>query len=110
MKILILPGDGIGPEIMFQNQRVLQSLKKNLRLNIEFDERLIGLSALKLKHSTFPDEVLAAAKKSDATILGPVSTFQYPPRNEANKGGIMMIIFNDVSSVVLYCSIPMYQR
>ena len=85
MKILILPGDGIGPEIMFQNLRALQSLEKNLNLNIEFDERLIGLSALKLKQSTFPDEVLIAAKRSDATILGPVSTFQYPPRNE---GGV----------------------
>ncbi len=85
MKLLILPGDGIGPEIMFQNLRALQSLEKKLNLNIQFDERLIGLSALKLKQSTFPGEVLTAAKNADATVLGPVSTFQYPPKNE---GGV----------------------
>ena len=85
MRMLVLPGDGIGPEIMAQNSRVLQTLNKKYRLGIIFDERTIGLTALKQKDSTFPEEVLNAAKNADATILGPVSTFQYPSKEE---GGV----------------------
>ncbi len=85
MKILILPGDGIGPEIMAATQTALAALEKRLRLGIDYPERPIGLAALAKDGSTLSDATLAAVEAADGAILGPCDTYAYPPRE---KGGV----------------------
>ncbi len=85
MKLLVLSGDGIGPEIMRENLRVLDVLNNKLALGIDIVQRDIGLKALKVFSSTFPEEVLRLAKVVDAVVLGPVSTFEYP---RVEDGGV----------------------
>ncbi len=83
--LLVLEGDGIGPEI---SQATVESLKKIdslLGLNLEFDFADIGLKAYESHGSTFPESVLARARAADGVILGPVSHNQYPP---VDQGGI----------------------
>lgn len=70
--ILILPGDGIGPEIMDQAVRVLDFLNDELHLGLLREEALIGGAALDAVGVPFPDETLAQAKQSDAILFGAV--------------------------------------
>ena len=85
MKFVVLPGDGIGPEISESTIQVLEVLNRKLELGITFETHEIGLSRLAKDGSTFPDEVLDAARAADGIILGPVSHSDYPSRD---KGGI----------------------
>jgi 3-isopropylmalate dehydrogenase len=81
----VLPGDGIGPEITAATLQVLEALNGKLNLNLGFAERSIGLASLETQGTSLPDEILAEARAADGVILGPVSTYDYPP---AEKGGI----------------------
>lgn len=85
MRFVVLPGDGIGPEISDATIQVLDVLNRKLSLGIAFETHEIGLSRLDKDGSTFPDEVLEAARAADGIILGPVSHSDYPARD---KGGI----------------------
>jgi isocitrate/isopropylmalate dehydrogenase len=81
MKILVLAGDGIGPEITHATLQVLDALP----VDLEFETRDIGLASLKTQGTTLPAEVLDRIPEVDGVILGPVSHYEYPARE---KGGI----------------------
>ena len=85
MRILVLPGDGIGPEITAATVDVLNALDERLDLGLELEQHDIGLASLAVTGSTLPDAVLARVAEVDGTVLGPVSHYDYPPRSE---GGI----------------------
>ena len=85
MLILVLPGDGIGPEITQATLGVLSEVDRVLGLGLEFETREIGLASLAAVGTTLPDEVLARVPEVDGVVLGPVSHYDYPPRAE---GGI----------------------
>ena len=85
MKILVLPGDGIGPEITRATLDVLRAADAALSLDLEFETRDIGLAALASRGTTLPSEVLERIPEADGVILGPVSHYEYPPREQ---GGI----------------------
>ncbi len=85
MRFVVLPGDGIGPEISDATMQVLEVLNRKLSLDLTFETHEIGLSRLAKDGSTFPEEVLEAARAADGIILGPVSHSDYPARD---KGGI----------------------
>jgi 3-isopropylmalate dehydrogenase len=71
-KILVLPGDGIGPEIVAEAVKVLESLQANHGLEIELDHGLVGGAAYDAAGSPLPDETLEKAKGCDAILLGAV--------------------------------------
>jgi len=71
-KILVLPGDGIGPEIVAEAVKVLESLQQNHGLEIELDHGLVGGAAYDAAGSPLPDETLEKAKGCDAILLGAV--------------------------------------
>ena len=85
MKILVLPGDGIGPEITEATLAVLDRANAKFRLGLEWQMMDIGLKTLKTQGSTLPEPVMEAARKAPGIILGPVDHLQYPPREQ---GGI----------------------
>lgn len=87
MKFVVLPGDGIGPEISDATVEVLEVLNRKLALGITFETHEIGLSRLAKDGSTFPDEVLEAACAADGIILGPVSHSDYPARDQGGING-----------------------
>jgi 3-isopropylmalate dehydrogenase len=66
--IVTLPGDGIGPEVTTAAIEVLNALRDDL----EFDERLVGGASIDAHGTALTDEVLAAARASDAVLLGAV--------------------------------------
>ena len=73
MKLAILPGDGIGPEIVAQAVKVL----KALNLNIEMTEAPIGGAGYEAAGDPLPEATLQLAKDSDAVLLGAVGDWKY---------------------------------
>ena len=76
-KVLLLPGDGIGPEVIAQAKKVLLHLQSAHGLNIELEEALIGGSAYDDCKNPLPDTTLELAKNSDAILLGAVGGPKY---------------------------------
>jgi 3-isopropylmalate dehydrogenase len=85
MKVLVLPGDGIGPEITHATLQVLQAADEVFSLGLQFQIHDIGLATLKSHGTTLPVEVMKLVPQMDGVILGPVSHYDYPSRQE---GGI----------------------
>lgn len=95
MKILVLPGDGIGPEITAATLKVLNVIDRELSLGLSFDQKDIGLASLKSQGTTLPKEVMDAIPQADGVILGPVSHYDYPTRAEGgiNPSGELRVVF-----------------
>jgi isocitrate/isopropylmalate dehydrogenase len=79
LHLLVLDGDGIGPEIARATVEVLTAVDGEFGLGLAFEHAEIGFAALSATGSTFPDAVFEAAKRADGVILGPVSHNAYPP-------------------------------
>ena len=71
-KILVLPGDGIGPEIMREVVRVIEFFDKRHIASFEVSEGLVGGSAYDASGTPLTDETLAQAQASDAVLFGSV--------------------------------------
>lgn len=71
-KVLMLPGDGIGPEVMRQVQRVMDWMAKKRNVNFEITEGLIGGASIDAHNNPLTDETLADAMAADAVLLGAV--------------------------------------
>lgn len=91
LHLLYLPGDGIGPEIVSATEAVLEAANAAFDLGLERSSMDIGFAALAATGSTIPDDVIAAARKADGVILGPVSHNAYPPVAEGglNPSGVL---------------------
>ena len=107
-KILILPGDGIGQEIIAEAVKVLNSLVAD-GLDIELDEGLVGGSAYDAKGQPLPEETLLKARAADAILLGAVGGPQYesldrPLRPEQGllKLRAELKLFSNLRPAVLY--------
>ena len=85
MHILVLPGDGIGPEISAATVEVVKAAAAIAGFSPEFTYADIGFASLHQHGTTFTDAVFAAARDADGVILGPVSHNEYPP---SDKGGL----------------------
>ena len=79
IKLLVLEGDGIGPEICAATLDVLRAVEQGFGLRFAFEAKEIGFASLKARGTTFHDDVEAAARQADGVILGPVSHNDYPP-------------------------------
>jgi len=85
MRFLLLPGDGIGPEIGAVTRRALEVLAETRAIPLTIEERAIGFAGLAACGTTLPDAVIERIPGVDGVILGPVSHYDYPPRE---AGGI----------------------
>lgn len=76
-KIAVLPGDGIGTEIVAEAIRVLDFLNTDMRLDFELEYGLIGGAAYDVHSTPFPEQTLALAKQADAILLGAVGGYKW---------------------------------
>ncbi|MBI5898721.1 MAG: 3-isopropylmalate dehydrogenase [Rhodocyclales bacterium] len=105
MKICVLPGDGIGPEIMAEAVRVLKALD----LKLEMEEALLGGCAVDAAKDPFPEATQALAKAADAVLLGAVGGPQWDnnPRELRPERGLLRIrkdlgLFANLRPAILY--------
>lgn len=86
MRIMTIPCDGIGPEIMSAALGVLNVVDKRFDLGFSFHEEEAGFASLKNHGITLRDEVLSRAKNDfDGVILGTQSHMDYPPVAEGGR-------------------------
>lgn len=77
MKVTLLPGDGIGPEITHEASRVLAEVCNIFGLELQLDEKEIGGAAIKKFGTPFPDETRTACTSADAVLLGAVGAPEF---------------------------------
>jgi 3-isopropylmalate dehydrogenase len=82
VRLLLLPGDAIGPEIADATERVLRAVDTTFGLALEIERRDIGWAAHETVGQTMPQDVLDRVGEVDGTVLGPVSHLDYPTRAE----------------------------
>ena len=107
-QILLLPGDGIGPEIMAQGVRVLEKLKAD-GLDITWDSALIGGCAVDATGVPLPQETSDKALAADAVLLAAVGGPQYDvlPREQRPERGLLAIrkamnVFSNLRPALVY--------
>ena len=76
-KITVLPGDGIGPEVLEQGLKVLHTVAKKYNFEVETDEALIGAIAIDKTGNPLPDETINKCLNADAVLLGAVGDPKY---------------------------------
>lgn len=85
MRLMVLPCDGIGPEITAATLTVLRALDERFSLNITFDTDDVGFSSLDKYGTTLRGEILERARSYDGIVLGPQSHMDYPPREQGGR-------------------------
>ena len=109
-KVLMLAGDGIGPEIMAEARKVLEAINERQQLNLELDEALLGGAAIDAVGKALPDETFAKCEAADAILLGAVGGPKWdslPPAERPEKGGLLEIrkrldLFGNLRPAILY--------
>ncbi len=85
MKIVILPGDGIGPETMAVAVDVLQAVSQRFGLGLQFEHDVMGHDSLRLHGATVTPALLEKVKAADGLMLGPAATYDF---KDESKGEI----------------------
>ncbi|BCB26416.1 3-isopropylmalate dehydrogenase [Sulfurimicrobium lacus] len=108
MKIAVLPGDGIGPEIVAQAVKVLKALASD-GLKVELEQAHIGGAGYDAAGDPLPDATMKLAQDSDAVLLGAVGGWQYDtlPRPMRPEQGLLRIrkgmgVFANLRPALLY--------
>jgi len=92
-RILVLPGDGIGPEIVAEAVKILHALQRNHGLDVMLEEGLLGGCAVDATGEPYPARTQAQARAADAILLGAVGGPRYDslPRPQRPERGLLAI-------------------
>jgi len=85
MHLVVLPGDGIGPEITAATVAVLEAASERFGLGLRLEADVAGHSSLTAHGTTIRDGLLEKVRAADGLVMGPMSTFDY---TDERKGGI----------------------
>lgn len=90
-RITLLPGDGIGPEIIAVAVDVLKLVAKQLDIGFEFQEALMGGAAIDATGNPLPEETLAKCRNSDAVLLAAIGGYKWDnlPREQRPETGLL---------------------
>lgn len=93
LKVTVLPGDGIGPEVTAQAVRVLETIAGISGYTFEFSEALVGGAAIRESGSPLPRATLDACLASDAVLLGAVGAPEYDqlPAHQRPEAGLLLL-------------------
>ncbi|MEI6512547.1 MAG: 3-isopropylmalate dehydrogenase [bacterium] len=93
LKIAVLPGDGVGVEVTAEAVKVLKAIGRKFKIEMVFEEALIGGVAYDATGHPLPDETLALCKSSDAVLLGAVGGPKWdkiqPPSLRPEAGALL---------------------
>jgi 3-isopropylmalate dehydrogenase len=91
-KIAVLPGDGIGPEIMAEAVKVLDRARELFGFNLEYEYADVGGSAIDKQGKALPLPTLALCEASDAILFGSVGGPKWehlPPEDQPERGALL---------------------
>jgi 3-isopropylmalate dehydrogenase len=108
-KVLVIAGDGIGPEITAATRQVLDVIDQRFALNIQYDEALMGGAAIDATGVPLPDETLAKARASDAILFAAIGGPKWDKidRSIRPEKGLLKIrselgLFGNLRPAILY--------
>jgi len=111
-KITVLPGDGIGPEVIKQSINTIKSIEKKYDYKFELNEALLGGCAIDAHGVPLPDSTLEQCKKSDAVLLGAVGGVKWDtlPGNIRPEAGLLGIraglgLYANLRPAIIYSSL-----
>jgi len=87
VKVICLPGDGVGPEMMDVARRALNALAPDL----ELEEHLFGASAIRAVGDPLPEETLAACRQADAVLKGPIGDPEFDAAPVRPEQGLLRL-------------------
>ncbi|MEM7647944.1 MAG: 3-isopropylmalate dehydrogenase [Cyanobacteria bacterium P01_A01_bin.70] len=92
-RITLLPGDGIGPEIMAVTVEVMNQVGSQLDLEFNFQEALMGGVAIDATGTPLPDDTLATCRQSDAVLLAAIGGYKWDalPRHQRPETGLLAL-------------------
>ena len=91
-KIAVLPGDGIGPEVMAEARKVLAAVGKKFNLSLALTERRVGGAAIDVDGKALPEETLRTCEESDAILFGSVGGPKWeklPPNEQPERAALL---------------------
>ncbi|MGD8172899.1 3-isopropylmalate dehydrogenase [Vibrio sp. TRT 21S02] len=91
-KIAVLPGDGIGPEVMSQAHKVLDAIEKKHGIAFEREEHDVGGIAIDNHGCPLPESTVKACEESDAVLFGSVGGPKWehlPPNDQPERGALL---------------------
>jgi 3-isopropylmalate dehydrogenase len=93
LRIVVLPGDGVGPEVTEQAVLVLREVANTHGHNFHFEEHVAGGAAIKLSGSPLPQSTLAACVTADAVLLGAMGSpdFDHLPPDKRPEAGLLLL-------------------
>ncbi len=108
-KVLVLPGDGIGPEVVAEGVKVLDRLRRDFGLNVEIESALVGGAAFDQQQRPLPEATLSLAEQADAILLGAVGGPKYDtlPRDVRPEKALLALrseleLFANLRPAILY--------
>jgi len=108
-RILVMSGDGVGPEICREAVRVLDALASDHGLDVELDEALVGGAAIDAEGDPLPESSLAAARSADAVLFGAIGgpAWDNQPRDKRPESGLLRLraeldLFANLRPAILY--------
>jgi len=92
-EIVLLEGDGIGPEITSATEKLLKLISQKHNFHMTFNKKLIGGSAIEANGSPLPQETLEACKKCDAILMAAIGNPKYDnlPRLNRPESGLLAL-------------------
>ena len=91
-KIAVLPGDGIGPEVMAEAYRVLAAVQKKFGISLQYTEANVGGIAIDVDGKALPEKTLELCRASDAILFGSVGGPKWetlPPNEQPERGALL---------------------
>jgi 3-isopropylmalate dehydrogenase len=87
--ILLLPGDGIGPEVVEAARTVMDAAAEHFGVELSYEERKIGGAAIREEGEPVSEETLEKARASDAVLLGAVGHPDFDRGPIRPEGGLL---------------------
>ncbi len=112
MHLLVLAGDGIGPEITAATLSVLHAASDRFNLGLRIEEAPVGHAGLRAHGSTIHADIVEKARKADGIVLGPTSTFEFkdPAKGEINPSMMLrksLDLFANIRPARTYAGFPL---
>src|SRR5581483_9315914 len=112
MNLLVLAGDGIGPEITAATLAVLRAASERFALGLRIEEASVGHAGLRERGSTIHADIVEKARKADGIVLGPTATFEFkdPGRGEINPSMTLrksLDLFANIRPARTYAGFPL---
>ena len=87
MKVVVLPGDGVGPEVAREASRALAALAPE----VELEERLLGAAAIRATGEPLPPDTLVACRQADAVLKAPVGDPEFDAADVRPEQGLLAL-------------------